>query len=112
MRLVVSPYLEPDDCAALERAQENPAAVLRTIDARSLAEIEDARIKDRLKASAWLAAAGRLAIKLAMGSTTRAAMPEDSSTPRLASFPTTAVTTSVLRGLPRRPFVWPRLCSP
>jgi hypothetical protein len=52
MRLVVSPHLEPDDCAALERAQENPAAVLRTIAARSLAEIEDALIKDRLNALA------------------------------------------------------------
>jgi hypothetical protein len=66
MRLVVSPHLEPDDCAALERAQENPAAVLRTIAARSLAEIEDALIGDRLNALAWLAAAGRLAIKLVM----------------------------------------------
>ncbi|MFB1486522.1 MULTISPECIES: hypothetical protein [unclassified Thiocapsa] len=66
MRLVVSPHLEPDDCAALERAQENPAAVLRSIAARSLAEIEDALIKDRLNALAWLAAAGLLEIKLAM----------------------------------------------
>ena len=66
MRLVVSPHLEPDDCAALERAQENPAAVLRTIAARSLSEIEDALIKDRLNALAWLAAAGLLEIKLAM----------------------------------------------
>jgi hypothetical protein len=65
MRLVVSPHLEPDDCAALERAQENPAAVLRAIAARSLAEIEDALIKDRLNALAWLAAAGLLEIKLA-----------------------------------------------
>ncbi len=66
MRLVVSPHLEPDDCAALERAQENPAAVRRAIAARSLAEIEDALIKDRLNALAWLAAAGLLEIKLAM----------------------------------------------
>jgi hypothetical protein len=66
MRLVVSPHLEPDDCAALERAQENPAAVLRTIAARSLAEIEDALIKDRLNALAWLAAAGLLEIELVL----------------------------------------------
>ncbi|RKT42932.1 hypothetical protein [Thiocapsa rosea] len=66
MRLVVSPHLEPDDCAALERAQENSAAVLRTIAARSLAEIEDVLIKDRLNALAWLAAAGLLESKLAM----------------------------------------------
>jgi hypothetical protein len=37
MRLVVSPHLEPDDCAALERAQENRAAILRTIAASCLA---------------------------------------------------------------------------
>ena len=66
MRLVVSPHLEPDDCAALERARDTPAAVLRTIAARSLAEIEDALIKDRLNALAWLAAAGLLEIKLAL----------------------------------------------
>ncbi|HYN78030.1 MAG TPA: DEAD/DEAH box helicase family protein, partial [Lamprocystis sp. (in: g-proteobacteria)] len=66
MRLVVSPHLEPDDCAALERAQDNPAAVLRTIAARRLAEIEDALVKDRLNALAWLAAAGLLEIKLAL----------------------------------------------
>ena len=29
MRLIVSPHLEPDDCAALERARDTPAAVLR-----------------------------------------------------------------------------------
>jgi len=66
MRLVVSPHLEPDDCAALERARDTPAAVLRTIAARSLAEIEDALLKDRLNALAWLAAAGLLEIKLAL----------------------------------------------
>jgi hypothetical protein len=66
MRLIVSPHLEPDDCAALERARDTPAAVLRTIAARSLAEIEDALIKDRLNALAWLAAAGLLEIKLAL----------------------------------------------
>ena len=66
LRLVVSPHLEPDDCAALERARDTPAAVLRTIAARSLAEIEDALLKDRLNALAWLAAAGLLEIKLAL----------------------------------------------
>ncbi|WP_295438596.1 phospholipase D-like domain-containing protein [uncultured Thiodictyon sp.] len=66
MRLIVSPHLEPDDCAALERAHDTPAACLRTIAARSLAEIEDALIRDRLNALAWLAAAGLLEIKLAL----------------------------------------------
>jgi hypothetical protein len=66
MRLVVSPYLEPDDIAALESARDNPAGALRAIAARSLAEIEDALIEDRLNALAWLAAAGLLEIKLAI----------------------------------------------
>ena len=66
MRLIVSAHLEPDDCAALERARDTPAAVLRTIAARSLAEIEEALVKDRLNALAWLAAAGLLEIKLAL----------------------------------------------
>jgi hypothetical protein len=66
MRLVVSPHLEADDIAALERAQENPSGVLRSIAARSLAEIEDALVKDRLNALGWLAAAGLLLIKLAI----------------------------------------------
>jgi hypothetical protein len=66
MRLVVSPHLEPDDVAALRRAQDNPAAALRSIVARGLAEIEDALILDRLNALSWLAAAGMLEIKLAL----------------------------------------------
>ncbi len=66
MQLVASPHLEPDDIAALERARENPVGILRSIAARSLAEIEDALIKDRLNALAWLAAAGLLQIKLAL----------------------------------------------
>lgn len=66
MRLVVSPYLEPDDIAALERARDNPAGALRAIAARSVADIEDALTKDRLNALAWLAAAGLLEIKLAL----------------------------------------------
>jgi superfamily II DNA or RNA helicase len=68
MRLVVSPHLEPDDVAALERARDNPAAALRAIAARSIADIEDALVRDRLNALAWLAAAGLLEIKLALRS--------------------------------------------
>ncbi len=41
MRLAVSPHLEADDIATLERAQEHPATVLRSIAARTLAGIED-----------------------------------------------------------------------
>ena len=66
MRLVVSPQLDPDDVIALQAADKNPIAALRAIAARSLADIEDALIKDRLNALAWLAASGLLEIKLAL----------------------------------------------
>ena len=66
MRLVVSPHLQPDDVVALQAANENPADAVRAIAAKSLADIEDALIKDRLNALAWLAAAGLLEIKLAL----------------------------------------------
>jgi hypothetical protein len=66
MRLVVSPHLEPDDVEALQAAVDHPAEVLRAIAARSLADIEDALVRDRLNALGWLAATGRLEIKLAL----------------------------------------------
>lgn len=66
MKLVVSPHLQPDDVVALQAANENPADAVRAIVAKSLADIEDALIKDRLNALAWLAAAGLLEIKLAL----------------------------------------------
>lgn len=66
MKLVVSPHLEPDDIEALRVAHEHPLDALRAIAARSLADIEDALIKERLNALAWLAAAGLLEIKLAV----------------------------------------------
>ena len=66
MQLVVSPHLEPDDVKALQMASDNPAEALRAIASRSLADIEDALIKERLNALAWLAAAGLLEIKLAL----------------------------------------------
>jgi DNA phosphorothioation system restriction enzyme len=66
MHLVVSPYLQPDDIAALEDAKDDPGRALRAIVARSLADIEDALIQDRLNALAWLAAAGLMRIRLAL----------------------------------------------
>lgn len=66
MQLVASPYLEPDDIKALQMAADHPANVLRAIIARSLADIEDALVKDRLNALSWLAATGLLEIKLAL----------------------------------------------
>ena len=66
MKLVVSPHLQPDDVDALQAAAEHPADAIRAIAAKSLADIEDALIKDRLNALAWLAAAGLLEIKLAL----------------------------------------------
>lgn len=66
MRLVVSPYLEGSDAEALLSAKEKPEQALRAIAAKSLADIEDALVKDRLNALAWLAASGLLTIKLAL----------------------------------------------
>lgn len=66
MQLVVSPHLDPDDVTALQLAAENPQAVLQSITAKNLAVIEDALLKDRLNALAWLAAAGLLEVKLAL----------------------------------------------
>lgn len=66
MQLVVSPHLDPEDVQALQAATENPVEILRTIAARNLADIEDALVRDRLNALAWLAAAGLLEIKLAL----------------------------------------------
>ena len=66
MRLVVSPYLQAEDIEALQAAAENPVAALRGIVSKSLADIEDALVQDRLSALAWLAAAGLLEIRLAL----------------------------------------------
>lgn len=66
MHLVASPHLEPDDVAALQRAIDRPADILHSIAARSLDDIEDALIRDRLNALAWLAASGRLQVKIAV----------------------------------------------
>ncbi|MEX2580487.1 MAG: DEAD/DEAH box helicase family protein [Verrucomicrobiales bacterium] len=66
MRLIVSPHLDPDDVASLQTASERPEEALRAIAARSLEEIEDAIVADRLNALAWLAASGRLRVKLAL----------------------------------------------
>lgn len=66
MRLVVSPHLDPADVEALQAAADSPADAIRAIAAKSLADIEDALVKDRLNALAWLAAAGLLEIKLAL----------------------------------------------
>ena len=66
LQLVVSPYLDSEDVVALQKAKDNPLDVLKSINARNLADIEDALIKDRLNALAWLASAGLLEIKLAI----------------------------------------------
>jgi DNA phosphorothioation system restriction enzyme len=66
MRLIVSPHLDPDDLETLQGALDRPEDALRSITARSLDEIEDAILADRLNALAWLAASGRLKLKLAL----------------------------------------------
>ena len=66
MRLVASPHLEPGDVEALRAAAERPQDVLRSIVSRSMTEIEDVLLKDRLNGLAWLAASGCLEIRLAL----------------------------------------------
>lgn len=66
MRLIVSPHLDQADLETLQGASERPEEALRSITARSLDEIEDAILADRLSALAWLSASGRLKIKLAL----------------------------------------------
>ncbi len=66
MRLVASPHLEPGDVEALRAATERPQDILRSIVSRSMSEIEDVLLKDRLNGLAWLAASGCLEIRLAL----------------------------------------------
>lgn len=66
MRLVVSPHLDPDDVAALQDALDQPSSLLQSIAARSMVDVEDALIRDRLNTLAWLAAADILKIRLAL----------------------------------------------
>lgn len=64
--LDLTPTTDPDDKDALERAQDNSTGVLRSIPARTLADIEEALVKDPLNALPWLVAAGLLHIRLAL----------------------------------------------
>ena len=66
MRLVASPHLEPADVEALRAAKDHPEDVLKGIVSKSLGEIEDAILNNRLNALAWLAASGHLEIRLAL----------------------------------------------
>jgi len=66
MQLVVSPHLEATDVAALQKALHQPKEVLKSILSRNLRDIEDAILKDRLNALAWLAATGLLEIRIAL----------------------------------------------
>lgn len=66
MRLVISPKLDPEDAEALQAAIDQPMSLLQSIVAKSMVDVEDALIRDRLNALAWLAAAGYLKVKLAL----------------------------------------------
>ena len=66
MQLVTSPFLEQQDIDALTRAGSDRSEVLRTIAAQSFGEIRDLVVLDRLNALAWLAASGRLEVRLAL----------------------------------------------
>lgn len=66
MQLIASPHLEAGDIEALRNAETSPKEILARIAAKSIPEIEDALTQDRLNALAWLAASGRLEVKLAL----------------------------------------------
>ncbi len=66
MRLIASPYMEPDDVEALQKAYDNPESILKAIAWKNLHDIEDTIFRDRLNALAWLAASGLLQVKLAI----------------------------------------------
>jgi hypothetical protein len=66
MRLAASPHLEPHLVEALHQAHERPEEALRRSAGRSLAEIEDVLVRERLNTLAWQAASGRLEIRLAL----------------------------------------------
>lgn len=66
MQLVVSPHLEPDDVEALQQAIDHPGDALAGIASKALADIEDALIRKRLNALAWLCASELLEIRLAL----------------------------------------------
>lgn len=66
MRLVASPVLQPEDIEALTRGEEQRNVALRLIAVRSIANIEDSLISDRLNTLAWLSAAGLLEVKIAI----------------------------------------------
>jgi DNA phosphorothioation system restriction enzyme len=65
MKLVVSPHLEPDDVDAIQSGLDQPG-LLRAVAAKSLADLADELVRDRLNALAWLAATGHLEIRLAL----------------------------------------------
>lgn len=66
MRLIASPRLEKRDIDAIDQGYKSREQVVDSVINRELDEIEDALIKDRISALAWMVAAGVLDIKLAL----------------------------------------------
>jgi superfamily II DNA or RNA helicase len=66
MRLVASPILENGDVEALRAGSEERETILRRVVARSLGDIEDLIVRDRLAALSWLVANGSLEVSLAI----------------------------------------------
>lgn len=66
MKLVASPYLEPNDLDALQKAAEDPREILKKITFRTFGSLENALYKDRLNVLSWLAAVGLLEVKIAI----------------------------------------------
>lgn len=66
LQLVVSPHLESEDVAALQKALHQPKEILKSIISKDLKDLENSLEKDRLNALAWLAASRLLEIRIAL----------------------------------------------
>lgn len=64
MCLVVGAEISKEDAEAINRGEKNPKEVIERNLAGKLGNIEEALIKERLKALAWMVATGKLEIKV------------------------------------------------
>ena len=66
IRLIASPALSEEDVDAINSGYRSRADVLRDSAAKSLAEVRDRLVRDRLAGLAWLIANDRMDVKLAL----------------------------------------------
>ncbi len=67
MRLVASPFFEPDDISAIERGYETRDAIMERAILRQLIVVDEPQfLKERLSCLTWLVAEGRLDIRVAV----------------------------------------------